>query len=297
MYMSCTAILKTGAREGQPCGAKSAIGGFCGRHRLMSNESQPVASRSDIVAMITEAARLVEPPVHRTVLNYLKKLADSGGLIWLEWETPSRVALTTGDGNTYRFKFTSNFPFTPASIVNEQDQVLLPGQHTGQLLTSLVEQFERPGILVYCHTSDPREKHFALPYMMRTSRAADPDVRMDTVDILPASDNNHVHFQCDGFSPEFYATHRGRYETIYMLDAGGPWFTDVLEPRDTRAAARIIEDLTNMLVPGGQLHVCKIDNIDTLRVVDLLRRRGLDAEEHMIDLMDMDLHKAIVVIK
>lgn len=30
--MTCTAILKTGPRKGQPCGAKSAINGFCGRH-------------------------------------------------------------------------------------------------------------------------------------------------------------------------------------------------------------------------------------------------------------------------
>jgi hypothetical protein len=30
--MSCTAILKSGPRKGHPCGAKSSINGFCGRH-------------------------------------------------------------------------------------------------------------------------------------------------------------------------------------------------------------------------------------------------------------------------
>ena len=79
------------------------------------------------------------------------------------------------------------------------------------------------------------------------------DFKYHTVDILDIYNKtlNSVHtnhFIADVWSDAFIETHKGEYNLVFMPDAGGAWYTDVLSKPDFQANMVKILDKTMMLV-------------------------------------------------
>jgi hypothetical protein len=176
------------------------------------------------------------------------------------WVSDTKVVYTrSADSGVIVFLLQPGFPFEPAQIVDPDDRCLFRGCLAMQLAT-MVELFEKEAVLVYCHRRNPRDAeapHFALDYINESiGKQLAPDVRMDTVDVLPIdAGSGHCHFQCDAFEEDFYSTHSGRYYAVFMLDAGGPWWHAV---NDMARSVAIVLDVARLLKPGGRLHVSKM---------------------------------------
>ena len=81
-------------------------------------------------------------------------------------------------------------------------------------------------------------------------------VEYHTVDILDIRDKklndvHTTHFIADVWGDDFIKMHTGMYDLVFMPDAGGAWYTDVLKPENFQANMVNILDRTMMLVANN----------------------------------------------
>lgn len=118
-----------------------------------------------------------------------------------------------------------------------------------------------PQALVLCHPknlNDDLSGHFLGELFEQIQSEYSPGVfRYHTADILDIrgkklfNELHTKHFIADVWSNDFIQSHKNEYDLVFMPDAGGAWYTDVLENEHFEKNLEEIIGKTMMLVSDG----------------------------------------------
>jgi hypothetical protein len=137
-------------------------------------------------------------------------------------------------------------------------------------------------VLVYCHPdklSVQDEKcHFNMPQIKKALQEAginESKVIIQTLDIAtigkPPYKVSSPDILVDGFSDEFIQQHKEKFDMVWLPDCDGPWW-DIQKTKNMNEFIKLVNKLTTIVKPGGQLICWKIVYFDVSKVVEALQK-------------------------
>lgn len=253
------------------CGWEAAVGGL-----LAGGAVSLVAARAEHVMIVGGVDQ-----------RWRKRIRKEGG----EMSPDGKIAAVTVEGKKYEIVLGDHWPFKSPQRINGYPFQLRPW-HGASTLNDYIAGAKAAGIpvdqpqehkkyLVYCHQKNPFGKE--VPHFMADEfRELAGRQFMDayTVDIGSAifveGNDPWTHFQCDGFSKDFFSEHEGEYDMIFAMDCGGKWWrardppkglndkemAEFHEDKDNAPTVEsifeIVMGMTSMLKPGGALYIGKL---------------------------------------
>lgn len=136
------------------------------------------------------------------------------------------------DNNTLRLESLSNSKVFiiildnqyPTSRYISINDILYMGDCSITLADFVVSRFidySRHRILIYCHPNKDWKRHWSINLFSHIDPAImDSNTQVDTIDVLAGGT-----IMCDGFSDHFIDSNLGIYNTVFIPDCGGVWFT------------------------------------------------------------------------